>query len=139
MNKIFLVYQDCALCGDRGRVRKIEIQDAFDKGYEVVKMPFTNPMAGELIHKALFEHKIEKMPFYTDGVRFTSTIAEIIAKPVEKSVEVEKPKKTKKAPAKKATTNVNQGLKPFKINTAATAAPIGNVPSTDKSGKSRME
>ena len=86
MNKIYLVYQDCALCGDRGRVRKIEIQDAFDKGYEVVKMPFTNPIAGELIHKSLFEHKIEKMPFYTDGEKFGYSIDDVIVKPKKKRV-----------------------------------------------------
>lgn len=86
MNKIYLVYQDCALCGDRGRIRKLEIQEAFDKGYEVVKMPFTNPIASELIHKAVFEHKIGKMPFYTDGEKFGYNIDDVIAKPKKKRV-----------------------------------------------------
>lgn len=86
MNKIYLVYQDCALCGDRGRIRKLEIQEAFDKGYEVIKMPFTNPIASELIHKAVFEHKIGKMPFYTDGEKFGYNIDDVIAKPKKKRV-----------------------------------------------------
>lgn len=36
----------------------------------------------------------------------------------------------------KASTNASQGLNPPVIKIAATAAPIGKVPSTDRSGKS---
>ena len=42
------------------------------------------------------------------------------------------------APAKKEITRQSQGLTPFRINTPLTTAPNGMVPSTDKSGKSRM-
>lgn len=90
---ITVVYQDCPLCGDRGReVKKI----VAEKGIRLRKVTFASDEGRQLIYEAVFNHGIKKMPFYTDGVRFTTTIAEIIAKPVEKSVEVEKPKKTKR-------------------------------------------
>lgn len=90
---ITVVYQDCPLCGDRGReVKKI----IAEKGIRLRKVTFASDEGRQLIYEAVFNHGIKKMPFYTDGVRFTSTIAEIIAKPVEKSVKVEKPKKTKR-------------------------------------------
>lgn len=90
---ITVVYQDCPLCGDRGReVKKI----VAEKGIRLRKVTFASDEGRKLINEAVFNHGIKKMPFYTDGVRFTTTIAEIIAKPVEKSVEVEKPKKTKR-------------------------------------------
>lgn len=90
---ITVVYQDCPLCGDRGReVKKI----VAEKGIRLRKVTFASDDGRKLINEAVFNHGIKKMPFYTDGVRFTTTIAEIIAKPVEKSVEVEKPKKTKR-------------------------------------------
>lgn len=91
---ITVVYQDCPLCGDRGReVKKI----VAEKGIRLRKVTFASDEGRQLINEAVFNHGIKKMPFYTDGVRFTSTIAEIIAKPVEKPSEVvENPKKTKK-------------------------------------------
>lgn len=90
---ITVVYQDCPLCGDRGReVKKI----VAEKGIRLRKVTFASDEGRQLINEAVFNHGIKSMPFYTDGVRFTTTIAEIIAKPVEKSVEVEKPKKTKR-------------------------------------------
>lgn len=90
---ITVVYQDCPLCGDRGReVKKI----VAEKGIRLRKVTFASDEGRQLIYEAVFNHGIKKMPFYTDGERFTTTIAEIIAKPVEKSVEVEKPKKTKR-------------------------------------------
>ena len=42
------------------------------------------------------------------------------------------------SPAAKLKTKVRAGCTPFKISMAVTAAPIGNVPSTDRSGKSRI-
>lgn len=90
---ITVVYQDCPLCGDRGRkVKKI----VAEKGIRLRKVTFASDEGRQLINEAVFNHGIKKMPFYTDGVRFTNTIAEIIAKPVEKSVEVEKSNKTKR-------------------------------------------
>lgn len=81
---IYLVYQDCALCGDRGKVRKVEIEKATKKGVKVLKLPFTSDFAGELIHKALIEHKIGSMPFYTDGEKFGYHLADVLDTPKKK-------------------------------------------------------
>lgn len=87
---IMVVYQDCPLCGDRGKaVKKI----VAEKGIRLRKVSFASDEGRQLIYEAVFNHKIKTMPIYTDGVRFASTIAEIIEKPVEK---IEKPKKTKR-------------------------------------------
>lgn len=81
---IYLVYQDCALCGDRGRVRKIKIEKVVAKGYKVEKLPFTNIKAKEYIHEAVMNHHIGSMPFYTDGEKFSYNIEDIIARPKRK-------------------------------------------------------
>ena len=41
-------------------------------------------------------------------------------------------------PATKEITRLSQGSTPFRISTPLSTAPSGNVPSTDRSGKSRM-
>lgn len=89
--KITVVYQDCILCGDRGKaVKKI----VAEKGIRLHKVSFASDEGRELISKAVFENDIKTMPFYYDGKRFATTLAEIIAKP----------KKTRKAKAKVAET-----------------------------------
>lgn len=82
MNKqIICVYQDCLLCGDRGKKLKELI---FDKKLNVRKVSFASPEGRELIYTALTEHKIGTMPFFTDGVRFTTTLEELLKKPKKK-------------------------------------------------------
>lgn len=73
--EIIAVYQDCVLCGTKGR-RKIA--DYAARGIRIRKVGFTTPEGKELIHKAVFEHKIGSMPFYTDGKKFASTIDELL-------------------------------------------------------------
>ena len=75
--EIICVYQDCPLCGNRGRKLKKLI---FDKKLNVRKVSFASEEGGQLIHKAVFEHKIGSMPFYTDGVNFAQTLEEFISK-----------------------------------------------------------
>lgn len=99
--KITVVYQDCVLCGDRGKaIGKI----VAEKGIRLHKVSFASDEGRALVRQAVFENGIKTMPFYYDGKRFASTLAEIIAKPV-KHVEipaeivensVEKPKKSTK-------------------------------------------
>ena len=90
---ITVVYQDCPLCGDRGKsVKKI----IAEKGIRLRKVTFASDEGRKLINDAVLNHGIKTMPFYTDGVRFASTISEIIAKPVEKSNKVKKTKKASK-------------------------------------------
>lgn len=88
--EIICVYQDCPMCGDRGKKLKQFIDT---KGLAVRKVSFASDEGKDLIAKALFEHKIGQMPFFTDGEIFSTNIEDLIAKPAKK---VKKPVKNKK-------------------------------------------
>ena len=79
--KIICVYQDCPLCGDRGKKLK---QLIIDKKLNVRKVSFASPEGKDLIHEAVFNQGIGSMPFFTDGEKFTTDIEELIAKPKKK-------------------------------------------------------
>lgn len=79
--EIICVYQDCVLCGDRGKKLKQYIDT---NGLNVRKVSFASNEGKELVHEALFEHKIGTMPFYTDGKKFATTIQELVEKPTKK-------------------------------------------------------
>lgn len=96
--EIIAVYQDCVLCGTHGRQKVAELAQ---KGIIVRKVGFTTPEGKELIHKAVFEHKIGTMPFYTDGEKFSISLEDFTEKPASEPARTpEKPaknvKKTKK-------------------------------------------
>ena len=94
MNKeIICVFQDCVLCGDRGKRLK---QLIIDKNLNVRKVSFASEEGKELIHKAVFEHGIGSMPFFTDGVKFSAKIEDIYEKPVVKAKKAKKTAKIKK-------------------------------------------
>lgn len=78
--EILCVYQDCPMCGDRGKKLKKLI---FDKKLNVRKISFASDEGRDLCHKAVFEHKIGTMPFFTDGERFVNNIEELL-KPQKK-------------------------------------------------------
>lgn len=89
MNKeIICVYQDCPLCGDKGKKLKKLI---FDKQLNVRKVSFASPEGKELCYHAVFEEGIKTMPFFTDGKKYTATLEEFISrkKPVKKTKKVE--------------------------------------------------
>lgn len=90
-NKIVCVYQDCPMCGDKGKKLKKLI---FEKGLNVRKVSFASPEGKELCHKAVFENGIKKMPFFTDGERFSNQLEGLLEKP-KKTVK-RKRKTTKK-------------------------------------------
>lgn len=69
-------YQDCPLCGDKGKKLKKLI---FDKQLDVRKVSFASPEGKELCHEAVFVHGIKKMPFFTDGVNYSLSLEELIA------------------------------------------------------------
>lgn len=97
MNKeIICVYQDCPLCGDKGKKLKKII---FDKNLNVKKISFASNEGKELCHEAVFKHKICKMPFYTDGKIFSNNINDLLEQPIKKA------KKTVKKSAKRVKTN----------------------------------
>lgn len=94
MNKeIICVYQDCPLCGDKGKkLKKIIIE----KGLNVRKVSFASKEGKELCHVAVFEHNIGTMPFYTNGKKFVTNIENLL-KPMKKT--------TKKVTKKKGVNN----------------------------------
>lgn len=69
-------YQDCPLCGDKGKKLKKLI---IDKQLDVRKVSFASPEGKELCHEAVFAHGIKKMPFFTDGTNYAETLEELIA------------------------------------------------------------
>lgn len=88
--EVIAVYQDCVLCGAHGRQKVAELAQ---KGITVRKVGFTTPEGKELIHKAIFEHRIGSMPFYTDGEKFSISLEDFTEKPAKN---VKKTKKTEK-------------------------------------------
>lgn len=89
--RVVMVYQDCPLCGDRGKnVKKI----VAEKGIRLRKVSFASDEGRELIKRAVFENGIKTMPFYYDvkNDRFSASLADIIAKP-KKTAKKEKTEK----------------------------------------------
>jgi hypothetical protein len=84
--EIVCVYQDCVMCGDRGKELKKYIDT---NGLTVRKVSFASDEGKELVHEAVFVHKIKKMPFFTDGQKFAEKISDFVKKP-EKKVRAKK-------------------------------------------------
>lgn len=75
---IICVYQDCPLCGDRGKkIKKI----AIEKDFDIRKVSFASSEGRELCREAVLEHGIKTMPFFTDGKIFSERIEELGLKP----------------------------------------------------------
>ena len=91
-NEIICVYQDCVMCGDRGKKLKKLI---FDKDLNVRKVSFASDEGKNLIHEAVFKHKIGSMPFFTDGKKFSVKLEDFVEKEAE--IEVKVKKKSKKS------------------------------------------
>lgn len=75
---IYVVYQDCVFCGDKGEAKRLEVQELQGKGYKIIKVPFTSAMARDLIHEAVINHRLGSMPFYTDGENFSYDLSDIV-------------------------------------------------------------
>jgi hypothetical protein len=91
--EVVCVYQDCPLCGDKG---KVVVEIATAKGASIRKVSFASDEGRELIHEALFEHGIGTMPFYVMDGRFSTQIEEVLKEP-----EPVKKRKTTKRKGKK--------------------------------------
>lgn len=91
-NEIICVYQDCVMCGDRGKKLKKLI---FDKDLNVRKVSFASDEGKNLIHEAVFKHKLGSMPFFTDGKKFSYKLEDFIEK--EPEIVKKADKKTKKS------------------------------------------
>lgn len=78
MNKeIVCVFQDCYLCGDKGK-RDLDLISA--KKLKVRKVSFASPEGRELCNRAVFESGIQKMPFFYDGKKFAQKLEELVKK-----------------------------------------------------------
>lgn len=95
---IICVYQDCPMCGARGQRLKKFIAS---EGLNVQKISFASNQGKDLCHKAVFEHGIKSMPFFTDGDRFSNSIKDFVQK-------CEKPKKIVKKSTKKPRKSVKK-------------------------------
>ena len=72
---ITCVFQDCALCGDRGKkVKKI----VADNNLHLVLKSFASDEGKKLCHEAVFKHGIATMPFYTDGKKFSTKLEDFV-------------------------------------------------------------
>lgn len=93
-NEIICVYQDCVMCGDRGKKLKKLI---FDKDLNVRKVSFASDEGKNLIHEAVFKHKLGSMPFFTDGKKFSYKLEDFVEKEPEIAEKADKKaKKSKK-------------------------------------------
>lgn len=77
MKDLICVYQDCPLCGDKGKKLKQTIKI---NNFNVRKVSFASEEGRELTHCALFEHKIGTMPFFTDGKKFSTKLTDFATK-----------------------------------------------------------
>ena len=96
-NEIIVVYQDCVLCGDRGK----KIKDIATKaGYRIRKLSFASIEGQEHCLKAI-ENGVKTMPFYTDGKIYASTLETLLeaeSEPIPAKVKTTKrTRKTKTA------------------------------------------
>lgn len=76
--EVVCVYQDCPLCGNKG---KVVIKIATEKGVGIRKVSFASDEGKDLIHEALSEHGIGTMPFYVMDGRFSTQIDEVLKEP----------------------------------------------------------
>lgn len=77
VKEIICVYQDCVMCGDKGKKLK---QFAENKKLNIRKVSFASEEGKDLIHEAVFIHNVKTMPFYTDGKQFSSNIEDFTKK-----------------------------------------------------------
>ena len=101
MIKVYAVYQDCVLCGDKGRKK---IAEFAENGVEIEKVSFVSELGRELCEKAVNSHGIKAMPFFTDGHSFSEKIDTFIEYKPEK---IEKKPTSHKKINKKKKGNIN--------------------------------
>lgn len=82
--EVVVVYQDCVMCGTRGRQI---IADFAEKGVAIRKVSFVSPEGRELCHKAV-NLGIKMMPFYTDGETFTVNIDDLLSTKQDKKLAI---------------------------------------------------
>ena len=94
--KIYIVYQDFAMCGSRKNWGDVQLKMADKLRYEIIKKPMYKKDTKELVKDAVFKHGIGYLPFFTDGEgHYGRTVAQLDAV-IKAEIEAEKPKKTRK-------------------------------------------
>lgn len=93
--EIICVFQDCILCGDRGKKLKKLI---FDKKLNVRKVGFSTPEGRHLIHEAVFKYRMGSLPFFTDGKKFSYKLSDFIEQ--DKKTTKKRARRTKKVEVK---------------------------------------
>jgi len=88
-----IVYQDCALCGARKAWGERTIAKALAAGQEIRKLSFASPEGARLCKEAIYAG-VTRLPFITDGLKFSQEIEDFIEKPAKKSTK--RAKKTEK-------------------------------------------
>ena len=95
--EITVLFQDCALCGDKAKKKVAKLQK---KGYTFRKVSFVTEEGEELSHKAVFDYKIGSMPVYFYEDKAAATLTGLIEQiePTEKTAKTseKKSRKTKK-------------------------------------------
>lgn len=75
-----IVYQDCPLCGARKNWGERTIAKALAAGQEIKKTSFASPEGSRLCKEAIYAG-MTRLPFITDGVKFSQNIDDFIQKP----------------------------------------------------------
>lgn len=91
--EIIVVYQDCVLCGVKGRAK---IAQLAQKGVKLRKVGFSTEEGKDLIREAVLYRGIRTMPFYVEGDVYTSSLSELLnEKPKKVTKTAKKSRKTK--------------------------------------------
>lgn len=109
--EVVCVYQDCALCGDKG---KTVVKIATAKGANIRKVSFVTDEGRELIIKALFEHGIGTMPFYVMDGKFSTDVSKLLTVETVKTKRAVNTKKTDVKTRKSSQKAVKKGNKRLK-------------------------
>ena len=74
-----IVYQDCPLCGARKNWGERTIAKATAAGQEIRKLSFASPEGSHLCKEAIWAG-VTRLPFITDGVKFSQNIDDFLPK-----------------------------------------------------------
>lgn len=93
--EVVMVYQDCPLCGDRGKRIKEVLKKS--RGIRFKKVSFATTEGREYCAQSI-EKGIKRMPFFVDGDRYCQTLEEVLGAG-EKKAEKKTEKRKRKAVA----------------------------------------
>lgn len=99
MPTIKLVYQDCPMCGSRKEWGERQIEKAGAAGLEIEKISFASPEGSHLCKEAILAG-VGRLPFFTDGKVFRSSIDDF-ADAIIKKLKTTKKRATKRKTEKK--------------------------------------